>query len=52
MKKTTRIVIETKNFRFGYEKIVEKTVEKPDRKPKPLTYNPRPLKGGNIEVII
>ncbi|KKL76747.1 hypothetical protein LCGC14_2041870 [marine sediment metagenome] len=45
MKKTTRIVIETKNFRFGYEKIVEK----PDRKPKPLAHNPRLLKKNNID---
>jgi len=48
VKKTTRIVIETKNFRFGYEK----TVEKPDRKPKPLTYNPRLLKGSNVNTCV
>lgn len=43
MEKTIRIVIETKNLRFGYEK----KVVKPDPK-KPIEL--KPIKGGNIDI--
>ena len=47
MKKTTRIVIETKSgFRFGYEKVVEKPDLKELKEPKPL----RPYKRIDIKV--
>ena len=35
MEKTTRIVIETKSFRFGYEKVIKKPEPKKDLQ---LTY--------------
>ena len=46
MKKTTRIVLETKSFRFGYERIVEK----PDQKKIVDTKSVVPYKRIDIRV--